>query len=310
MLWLVLVIVIIVLFFGLSFYIAYTIVHGNRQTIDASWQWQMDHAPGCRIFKREDFTDYTVDGGDGYTHHVSYLPAKDESSDRFVILAHGYTDTRFGMLKYIQFYYALGFHCVCFDQRGHGENAPTSCSYGIRESESLMAVLKDAFTRYEGKIRCVGIHGESLGGATVLTSLGNHLDAAFPELGNPVKFAVDDCGFAAILSILKASLKNLHIPAFMVYPASLISKILYGFSFTEARPVDHVKGNRLPLLIMHGAADDFILPEENSGLVKNTTAGYAELHYFPEAGHAESAIKDPDRYLSILKSFLTEIGFL
>lgn len=291
--------VIVVLFLALSFYIARTIVRGDRQTMDDSFQWQMQHAEGCRKFKREDFTDYTVTGSDGYVYHVSYLPATETASDRYVLIAHGYTDTRWGALKYMQFYHALGFHCVCFDERGHGENAFDPCSYSVREVDGLLAVLSDMKSRYGASIR-VGLHGESLGGATVLMSL---------KYQPQVDFAVDDCGFNDIIPILKAGLRNLHIPAFMVYPASFLAKLLYGVSFTEARPLTAVKGNQIPLLIMHGADDDFILPE-HSAAVKDTTEGYAELHYFPNAGHAESAIKDPERYLAILTDFLKKIKFL
>lgn len=297
----IIILLIVCLFLGLTAFIAKTIVGGNRQTLDEAWNWQMLHAPGCREFQKSDFTSYTVPDSAGYLYHVSYLPAKETDSDRYVVVAHGYTDTRWGALKYIQFYHALGFHCICFDERGHGENSWVPCSYGVREVEGLLAVLDDTVKRYGANIR-VGIHGESLGGATVLTSL------KYPLEKYNVKFAVDDCGFNNILPILKAGLKNTHIPAFMVYPASLFAKIRYGVSFTEARPLESVRENTLPLLIMHGAEDDFILPNHSTE-VKNTTKGYAELHFFEGAGHAESAIKDPGRYLAILKEFLIQIKY-
>ena len=95
----------------------------------------------------------------------------------------------------------------------------------------------------------------------------------------------------------------------MVYPATLVSKIVYKVDFLKARPIDAVIGNQIPLLIMHGAEDDFILPK-NSEQVKEATAGFASLHLFPGAGHALSAIIDPDRYLTLLREFLTEIHLI
>ena len=297
LIFIILILCIVLAFIVLAAVIANIIVYGYRQSTEEAWSWQMDHAPGCRIFKRSDFTDYEVSAPDGYLHHVSYLPAK-KPSDRYIILAHGYTDTRFGMLKYIQFYHALGFHCIAFDQRGHGENAPAPCSYSIREKTSLLAVLKDARERYGETIR-VGIHGESLGGATVLASLGEKPD---------ISFAVDDCGFCDIIPILKDGLRKSRVPRWMVYPASLAAKVLFGASFTAAKPIEGVRENHIPLLIIHGAEDDFI-PPEHSARVKDANPGYAELHYFQGAGHAGSAIKDPEKYLEILRNFLTEIGF-
>ena len=292
------VIAIFVLVFVFSFLLARTAVHGRRQTLDESWVWQQDHAPGSRAFKKTDLNDYTVTGPDGYVYHVSCLPAK-KQSDLFVILAHGYTDSRYGMMKYAPFYHDLGFSCIMFDERGHGENEPVPCSYGIREAEGLLAVLDDTVKRYGPDIR-VGFHGESLGGATVLTSLKYH---------PAIEFVVDDCGFADIIPILKAALKNYGMPRFMVYPASFVSSIIYKVDFRKARPIDAVAGNEIPLLIMHGAEDNLI-PPENSAKVKDATAGYATLHFFPGAGHALSAIIDPDRYQTLLKEFFTEIGLL
>lgn len=299
--WIVLLIVILVILLALclaSLVIAGIIVGGRRQTLEESWQWQLDHAPGCRVFRREDLTDYEIKSAGGYVLHASFLPAA-SPSDRYLVLAHGYTDTRYGSMKYVQFYHRLGFSCVIYDERGHGENPKTACTYGVREAKDLLAVIEDTYRRYGENIR-LGIHGESLGGATVLTSL---------KYQPRVCFAVDDCGFADILPILKAGLKFAHLPSFLVYPASLMAKLRYEVAFTEAKPLEGVRGNQIPLLIMHGAKDDFILPD-HSRQVKETTEGYAELHFFPEAGHAQSALSDPELYYELLKAFLTKIRFL
>ena len=92
----------------------------------------------------------------------------------------------------------------------------------------------------------------------------------------------------------------------MVYPASLMAKLMYGVSFTEARPIRSVVNNTLPLLICHGEADDFI-PIWHSEKVKETTKGYCEFHRFPGAEHAFSAFRDPERYLRILDQFIYKV---
>ena len=60
---------------------------------------------------------------------------------------------------------------------------------------------------------------------------------------------------------------------------------------------------------MHGAADDFILPE-HSRQVYETTSGYTEEHYFTGAGHAESAIVCTEEYGEVLETFLHTIHYL
>ncbi|MCR5279082.1 MAG: alpha/beta hydrolase [Lachnospiraceae bacterium] len=283
----------------LSFVFAYIITHGLRMTLDVSWNWQQENVPGTRRFKREQFTDYTVKGPKGEDIHVSFIPAR-EQSEKYVILAHGYTDTRFGMVKYLPQYYDLGFNCIMYDERGHGESTPEPCSYGIREVDFLLAVLKDSLSRYGENIK-IGLHGESLGGAIVLISLKD------PLVKEKVSFVVDDCGFADIITVLKIAMKQRFMPKWLVYPASFAATVMYGISFVKARPIDYVKGNRIPLLCMHGAQDDFIVPEHGKRVFE-ATGGIRELHLIEGAGHAQSAVVAPDKYGEILKDFLIKAG--
>lgn len=295
---LVVLLIVCILFIGLFFGLANFTVHGRRQTMEESWNWEMEHCPDCRNLKREEFSDYTVTAEDGYLLHCSYLQAK-EATNRFVILVHGYTDTRWGMLKYLQFYRKWNINCILYDQRGHGENAPAPCTYSLKEQTYLKAVIVDAMQRFGPDIR-LGVHGESLGGATVLGSMQYDL---------PLEFYVDDCGFARILPVLQVGLSMMHLPKFLVYGASVCCKVLYGFFFHEASPIQYVSKNTKPLLVMHGAKDDFILPT-HSKTVYETTAGYKELHLFEGAGHAESAIVRPKEYEQVLEAFLQTIGYL
>ncbi len=309
-------------------------VYGYRQTQEEAWNWQMEHVPAARVFTREMFRNYTIESYDGYQLHASYLPAR-EPSDKLVILAHGHTDTRLGNVKYMPYYYDLGFHIVTYDERGHGDNKRVPCTYGIKEAKDLMAVLEDTRKRlapeilsglnetHQGDAKAaehgiadsgsagpghndpgsaasdlkIGFHGESLGAATVLTSLQYHPD---------ISFAVDDCGFADILNVLQLAITvRFHLPSWLVKLPSLACRILYGYFFEEARPIDALSDNQIPLLIFHGGDDDFILPS-NSERVQKANAGYTELHIIAGAGHAASTIVAPEDYRRILTKFLKE----
>ncbi len=294
------VIIVIAMVAGLSFVFAHMITHGKRQTLDESWEWELSHVPAVRKFSRDMLTDYVIKGPKGEDIHVALLVSP-EPSDKYVILAHGYTDNRFGMMKYVPHYYDLGFNCILFDERGHGESAPEPCSYGPRELDYLMAVVKDTLERYGGSGFVLGLHGESLGGATVLMSL------AEPLVKENVKFVVDDCGFADIVTVLKVGLKMYHVPVWFLYPALLAAWVMYGFKLWKARPIDYVYGNKIPLLCMHGAKDDFIVPE-HSKRVYEATGGPREIHLFEGAWHAMSAVDRPEEYGEVLSEFLKSLG--
>ena len=269
-------------------------VHGKRQTLDEALAWQKDkydiswYAP----LEKE---DYTVEGSGGYSLHAQLCrcPA---GSDRYVILSHGYTDNRYGCLKYMKLYLDAGFHCIIYDLRGHGENAPSPCTYSILESEDLHALIRDTRSRF-GQDILLGLHGESLGAATTIAALAMDQDLAF---------AVADCGFCEITNVLKVGLKSMHLPGFLLPCASLAARLLYGYSFAQMRPIDALAENHVPVLFIHGAEDTFIVPD-NSRKMLEATAGYADLCLIPDAGHAESVLVHPQLYRDTVLAFLEKV---
>ena len=118
---------------------------GRRQTMDEAMAWQSEHYD-TSFYDACERETYTVTGAEGYELQVELL--KSPGSTRYMILSHGYTDTRAGSLKYARFYLEMGFSCIIYDLRGHGENAPTPTTYGILEAQDLDALITDTHTRY------------------------------------------------------------------------------------------------------------------------------------------------------------------
>ena len=300
---LIVVIVLLVLFCALSVGLAHYAAYGVRYTLQRSWDWQMENADDIHYLKMEDFEDYTIESYDGYILHASFLPAskgsgKDVTSDKYVIMCHGYTDTRYGMLKYFPVFTGLDFNIVLYDERGHGENKKAPCSFGIRESKDLIEVIKDTKKRY-GKDIKLGVIGESLGGGTVMTALKYNPD---------IDFCIDDCGFADIVNVLKKGVHDTFkiFPTSVVYPASLAAKLVYGESFTAARPIDSLYDNEIPFLVMHGTGDDFIVPE-NGKKVYEADKGYKEICLIDGAAHASSVFKDRKKYIEVAQNFIKKV---
>ena len=112
--------------------------------------------------------------------------------------------------------------------------------------------------------------------------------------------------FADIVNVMKGALKARHFPAFMVYPASVCARFMYGYSFTKMRPIDSLKDNKVPILFIHGADDTYILPE-NSERMSRETKGYCEIHLIPGAEHAASILTAPEDYRKYVEGFLKEV---
>ena len=148
-----------------------------------------------------------------------FLPA-DRESKYYVILSHGYTSTRYGMYKYAVLWRKLGFHCVLYDIRGHGVNKRTACTFGIKESKDLMALIADTYERYGADIH-VGLHGESMGAGLQIMAL---------EYGPKVDFIVNDCGYSEILPVLRWKVKQgFGLPGWMADVASPYGRLWFVF---------------------------------------------------------------------------------
>lgn len=292
---LIILLVLLALLAAVGFYFAGFAAGGKRQTLEEARAWQEDHYD-LSWYDALEKADYTVASADGYVLHAQ-LVRNAAPVDKYIIISHGYTDNRFGALKYGKTYLDLGFNLIVYDLRGHGLNAPAPCTYTVRERQDLAAIIADSQARYPDA-RVLGLHGESLGAATSVAVLA---------LKPKVDFVVADCGFSEITSVLQGGLRAMKLPAWLTGVASACSKLRYGHSYGEMRPIDSLAGNDIPILFLHGAADDFIVPD-HSRRMKEATPGYAELRLIDGAGHAASVLTAPEAYAGHVRAFLEAIG--
>ncbi|SFB70096.1 alpha/beta hydrolase [Ruminococcus albus] len=277
--------------FALMLWLASFVMTGKRQTLDEAMQWQSEHYD-TSFYENLEKTNYTVESFDGYELHVQFLK-NPTPTDKYILLSHGYTDNRMGSLKYVPMYLELGYNCIIYDLRGHGENEPTFTTYGIREGEDIYELVKDTRSRYSD-ISQLGLHGESLGAASTVTSMKYH-----PE----VDFAVADCGFSDIDNVLRGAYKKYHVPVFLVDLADIGARIRYGYALKSMRPIDSLDDNEVPILFIHGAEDSFILPKNSEDMAARTK-GRSEVHFITGAGHAISILTDAESYKTYVKDFL------
>jgi len=283
--------VLLILFIGVAFYLAGYSMRIPSMTLEQARAWQEAHYD-ISWYDGLQKTDYTVSSDDGYVLHAQLIQ-NTIPTNRYVIISHGYTDNRFGTLKYAKMYLDLGFNVIIYDQRGHGENEPTFCTYSARERKDLLALVEDARARYEN-MTILGLHGESLGAATSVAVLQYK-----PE----VDFVVADCGFSNIKEVLMG---KGSVPGWTVDMVSFFAKRRDGYSYGEMRPVDCLAENQVPICFIHGAEDTFI-PPKHSEEMKAATKGYRELHIMDGANHAQSVLVNPKEYKKIVELFIGRI---
>ncbi len=243
-------------------------------------------------YKKEPFL---LTSFDGYELHALFIPAKKDSG-KYVIISHGWTYLKTGSVKYVNLFHSLGYNVITYDNRGHGENKKFPCSMGYRESKDLLLMIDHVVKKYSPKV--LGLHGESMGSAISMIALREK---------PPVNFAVLDCGYSDLKRLIKEIInRTARAPVFLYYGMTLMSRLLYGFSIGQVRPIDSMNDNEVPLCFIHGKADDFILCSHSIRL-KEACKGYSEIHLIEGAGHAMSLDTARKEYYEIVKGFLSKV---
>ncbi len=224
-------------------------------------------------------------------------PADSGRPRRVVILCHGHTVNRLCAVKYADLFYRAGYSLVLYDERYFGRSSGKCCTLGQEEAKDLINVM--AYTRTVfGKDCLIGLHGESMGAATVLLCL---------EREKP-DFVIADCPFASSTLLFRHVVRDqCHLPAFPILPlAAFLGRVQFGYDFPAVNPIRAVEGADVPICFMHGEADSLIPCEHSRMMYAKCRDPRSRLHLFPGAEHACSIASDPARYERLVLEFLNE----
>ena len=113
--------------------------------------------------------EFAVNTFDGLKISGKYFQ-KSDSARCVIIMAHGWTSTWAGMLKYVPALSDCNCDLVLYDHRVHGESEGIYATGGVKEAKDLLSIT--TWVEQEKGLRedQIGWFGASWGGATVLTA--------------------------------------------------------------------------------------------------------------------------------------------
>ncbi len=217
-----------------------------------------------------------------------FIPRK--ANHAGVIALHGVGDTRLGMLGHVDFLLREGYTVLAPDCRGHGTSGGDLISFGIREVDDVRAWV-DLLSRTPSIERIYGI-GQSMGASILLESLPRE-----PRF----RAVVADCPFSDFREIAYERLAQQGLLGRMAaYPAVnfgfVYVRARYGVNLWDASPANALRGNHVPVLLIHGAADTNIDPRHSRALHAANPAN-TELWEVPGAAHVASLGASRQQYI-------------
>ena len=217
-----------------------------------------------------------------------------------VLLLHGYTGTRYGVLQYAPLFWERGCDLFAYDARGHGESSEAFHTYGYYEKEDARAAYDWLLARTDLAPSQVGVTGVSYGAATALQMLPLRQDVAFVLADS----AYQD--FRSIVTYQAEEQFGVWTNAF-VPTTFLISQIQAGFDLENISPKTAVAGVTTPILLVHSATDDFTPASHSEAIYDNSNQETTELHINEwGAEHARDILVDYETYNALVDQFLAE----
>ena len=257
------------------------------QLIMHSTQWLKDHNP----------QDIYIDSRDGLRLHGLWIPA--ENPRGTILLAHGYRSTMlvdFGMV--LDMYHNEGMNLLIPEQRSHGKSEGKYITFGVKESQDMLCWI--AYHNEHLSDCSIVVSGLSMGASTVMYMLDE-------QLPSNVKAAICDCGFTSPADIIgKIFRETAHFPSgLFIRIADVFARLFAGFSFYEKDIRITLQKNQIPILLVHGLADDFV-PCRMTQEAFACCSGEKYLILAKDAAHGYSYMYAKDEYYGTIVKLLNE----
>lgn len=205
------------------------------------WQKQMDEMPHDKV---------EIKSFDGLTLRGKYFEL--DKNAPIELMMHGYRgNSRRDLCGGVNRAFEVGHNVLLVDQRASGSSEGNVISFGINESRDALKWLEYLQSRFGTDAKVI-LTGVSMGASTMMMCI---------ERGLPpcVKGILADCGYSDTKAIIKKVIKEMHLPADILYPFVKLGAKLYGkFDLEEIVPIEAVKKCNVPILFAHGDVDDFV----------------------------------------------------
>jgi len=224
-----------------------------------------------------------------------------EAPKRKILCVHGYrasANSDFsGMAKWL---HDNDCALLLIDQRACGHSEGDYVTFGAKEKYDVLDWLDWLADRGPKNIP-IYLFGVSMGATTVCC-------ASEFDLPKETAGIIADCGFTSMKDILAKSAKEwFHLPKYpLLWSVGSECESAAHFRIQDADAESALRKCRVPVLFIHGTADEFVPPSQAIRNYHACASKYKDILWIDGAGHACSMYQDPQKYQMAVSDFFTE----
>lgn len=215
-----------------------------------------------------------------------------------VLLFHGYTDNKSGMLEIADEFRAFGYDAFLIDFMGTGDSYGNQTTMGVLESENVYQTYNYVkHTLHETNIL---IYGFSMGAVATLKAQANYqMD---------VKGIMLQAAYATFEGTIEMRVKRLGLPK---QPTSSLFTFwmgaVNGFDGFDVKPIEDAKKVTCPTLVMCGSQDPHIPKEETEEIYQAIASHKKMLQLFENSKHESLLKQHSDLWKNTVNTFISEV---
>jgi uncharacterized protein len=210
----------------------------------------------------------------------------------------GYGGVKEGALTPAAYFYQFGYSSLLVDMRGVGGSSRSDQTLGIREAEDVTAAFH--YARATWSDLPIVLYGISMGGAAILRAVA--MANVLPEA------IIIEAVFDDLLTTTRHRFGALRLPGSPAAELLLFwGGVQLGVNPFEHRPVAYAHQVAVPVLLLYGEHDPWIMPAERQALA-DAFPIEAELITFAGQGHGGPYVyANPELWTSSVRTFLDRL---
>ena len=238
--------------------------------------------------------EYSIKSFDGLTLCAKYYEYQKDAPVE--LMFHGYRGKGDrDLCGGVQRCFALGRSAFIVDQRTAGKSEGSVISFGINESRDCLDWVDFIIKTFGNDVKII-LTGISMGASTVMIAAGE-------QLPSNVIGVLADCGFTSAKEIIMLVIKQMNMPAELLYPFVKLGAKLFGkFDLERKTSIEGVAKSKIPVIFIHGEDDDFV-PCDMSIRAYQKCNSPKKLVTFKGAGHGLAYIIDRELYMKSVREF-------